>query len=102
MSQRIRRAQERNNLEGSTFQTGGHVAHHARASDPVVRVPQKTTGDVDGDKMGGLAKASPNFKPIEPAPAPKTKAEEKKAVAESTEKVIVDEQLEEKNKPTTK
>lgn len=82
MSQRIRRAQDRK----ATMATGGHVVHHDRGMDPIVRVPQKATGDVKGDKLAGLAKASPFFKPLAELP-PATKADEKKAVAEASQNV---------------
>ncbi len=93
MSQRIRRAQDRKNnqIGGSTMATGGHVVHHDRGQDPIVRVPQKATGDVPEEKLAGVAKASPFFKKLAEV-LPKSKAEEQKAVAESViEKPVEDE-----------
>ena len=89
MSQRIKRAQERKN-DGSTFNTGGYVVHHDRDEQPVVRVPQKTTGDVPAEKLSGVAKASPFFKKLDEPVKPKNKQDEKKVIAEAVEKVLDD------------
>lgn len=87
MSQRIRRAKDRkNDIDSSTMATGGHVVHHSRETNPVVRVPQKTTGEVPGEKLAGLAKASPFFKPIAEI-KPSSKAEEQKAIAEAVQPI---------------
>ena len=82
MSQRLSRAKDRKNQEGSTMSTGGLIVHHNRGQEPVVRVPQKATGDVPAEQAQGLAKASPFFKKLAEI-APKTKADEKKVVAEA-------------------
>jgi hypothetical protein len=68
--------------------TGGHVVHYNRGQEPVVRIPQKTTGDVPAEQAAGLAKASPFFKKLAEV-MPKTKAEEKKVVAEAIVKPVV-------------
>lgn len=87
MSQRIRRAKDRKNqLDGATMATGGHVVHHTRGLNPVVRIPQKVTGEVPSEKLAGTAKASPFFKPIAEI-KPSSKAEEKKAIAEAVQPV---------------
>lgn len=94
MSQRIRRAQDRKNqIDGSTMSTGGHVVRYDRGEAPVVRVPQKATGDVPGDKLTGLAKASPFFQKLAEV-LPPTKAEEQKAIAEASEEVVDDPEAE--------
>lgn len=92
MNQRVRRAQDRKKTDGSTMATGGHVVHHNRGEQPVVRVPQKATGEVPGDSQHGLAKASPFFKKLAEV-LPPTKAEERKAIAEAS-KEIVDSEIE--------
>lgn len=87
MNQRIKRARKgkgAQDLGASTMQTGGHVVAHSRDAEPVVRVPQKTTGDVPAEQSQGLAKASPFFKKLSEV-LPKSKADEKKALAEATE-----------------
>lgn len=84
MNQRVKRSQDRK----STFATGGQVVQHSRDADPVIRTPQKTTGDVSGEKLAGLAKASPFFQKLEEAIKPQTQEEEKKAIAKATEKII--------------
>lgn len=86
MSQRLRRSRDRKNQEGSTMATGGQIVHYNRGMDPVIRVPQKTTGDVPAEQAAGLAKASPFFKKMAEV-MPKSKAEEKKVVAEAIEPV---------------
>lgn len=78
----------KNNINGSSMATGGFVTHHDRGENPVVRVPQKTTGDLAQPLPIGLAKASPSFKKVEEESTPKTKEDEKKAIAESVEKII--------------
>ncbi len=88
MNQRQKRARDRRrsqDIGASTIQTGGHVAHHRRGSDPVVRTPQKATGDVPGDKARGLAKASPFFKKLKDVVSPKSQDDEKKAIAGAKE-----------------
>jgi len=88
MNQRSKRARDRKNgqdIGASTFNTGGHVASHRRGSDPVVRTPQKATGDVPAEKISGAAKASPFFKKLKEV-LPGSKAEEKKVIAKATEK----------------
>ena len=90
MSQRIRRAQGRK----ATMATGGFVSHHDRGEQPEVRVPQRATGDVPGEQLGGLAKASPFFKKLAEVQPP-SKAAEQKAIAEASEKVADDEPDEE-------
>ena len=92
-----RKAKNHNKLESSTMQTGGHVVHHSREHDPIVKVPQKATGDVSGEKMGGLAKASPFFQPLEEIEVPATPAAEQKAIAESTVEEVKDEEVDEDN-----
>ena len=72
----------KNNVNKSTMSNGGIVSHHSR-EDVEVRVPPyKATGNLPEDKKlkAGLAKASPNFKPIEP----KTPIDEKRVIAESS------------------
>ena len=66
--------------------TGGHVASHSRTSDPVVRVPQKATGDVPAEKISGAAKASPFFKELKEV-LPTSKKEEQKVIAQAVEEV---------------
>lgn len=88
MNQRSKRARDRKHgqdIGASTMSTGGHVVSHRRGADPVVRTPQKATGDVPGDKAQGIAKASPFFKKLKEVVQPKSKAEEKKVIAEATE-----------------
>lgn len=89
MNQRQKRARDRRRAEqdigASTMHTGGHVASHRRSSEPVVRTPQKATGDVPGDKARGLAKASPFFQRLTDIVKPKSKDEEAKAIAGATE-----------------
>jgi len=89
MNQRVNRSKKgkgENNIGGSTINTGGHVAHHARGKETVVKTPQKATGDVPAKKLSGLAKASPFFEKVKEVVKPKTKAEEKQAIAKATEK----------------
>ena len=92
MNQRSKRARDRRRAEqdigASAMNMGGHIASHRRDADPVVRVPQKTTGDVSPEKAKGLAKASPFFKKLTETLSPRTKAEEKNAIEESTEEVV--------------
>jgi len=85
MNQRIKKSQERNNKNGATIQTGGAVTRHT-PEEVNVRIPNKTTGDVSPEKSLGIAKASPNFKPIE-AILPKDLEKEKKVIAEATKVV---------------
>ena len=92
MSQRIRRAQGRK----ATMATGGLVSHHNRGEVPEVRVPQRATGDVSGENLPGLAKASPFFKKLAEMQPP-TKAAEQKAIAEAIEDVVDDEPEEVEN-----
>ncbi len=90
MNQRQKRARDRRRAQdigASTMQTGGHLAQHRRGSDPVIRTPQKATGDVPGDKARGLAKASPFFKKLKAVIAPKGPEEEKKALAGAKEEL---------------
>lgn len=89
MNQRSKRSRDRKsqNIGASTFNTGGHVVSHSRTADPVVRTPQKATGDVPADKIKGAAKASPFFKKLKEV-LPTTNAEEKKVIAKATEKVV--------------
>jgi hypothetical protein len=87
MNQRSKRARDRKktqDIDVSTIQTGGYVAHHGRNQDPNVRVP-KATGDMTEGIRSGLAKASPFFKKLKEL-KPDSPEEEKKAVAEATEK----------------
>lgn len=90
MNQRNKRSSERKkqNTDGATMATGGHVVRHIPNESPEVRVPSKVTGDV---KPQGVAKASPFFKKIEEVLPPKTKADEKKIIAAATETTIKDE-----------
>jgi len=92
MNQRSKRARDRKkqDLNSATMHTGGHLASHSRKADPVVRTPQKATGDVPAEKIKGLAKASPFFKKVKEA-LPKSKAEEKKVIAEATETKVTEE-----------
>jgi hypothetical protein len=88
MNQRVKRSNKgkgEQDISGSTMHTGGHVSSHSREADPVVRTPQKATGDVPAEKSKGLAKASPFFKKLKDTVKPKSKAEEKKALAEASE-----------------
>lgn len=100
MNQRQKRARDRKragqNIDASTMHTGGHIVSHSRKADPVVRTPQKATGDVSGEKVSGLAKASPLFKKLKDTVVPKSKSEEKRVIAQATEKV--DEDQKEDNK----
>lgn len=91
MNQRVRKSRDRRrgdqNVGRSAFATGGHVSSQARGEEAEVRVPQRTTGDVSGDKLAGSAKASPFFKKLEEKlPEPKSKEEERRVIAKSTEK----------------
>lgn len=85
MNQRIRRSQMRKS-SGISINTGGHIVNYTPEKEIVVRVPPKVTGDIQ-DQPKGLAKASPNFKQIEPI-KPKNKKDEKKVIAESTEQIV--------------
>ena len=87
MNQRSKRARDRKHQDvgASTFQTGGHIASHRRGAAPVVRTPQKATGDVPASKMSGAAKASPFFKRLKEI-LPGSKTEEQKIIAQATEK----------------
>ncbi|MCV0439716.1 MAG: hypothetical protein K5880_13905 [Hydrogenophaga sp.] len=88
MNQRSKRARDRKrgqDIGASTMHTGGHVAAHRRGADPVVRTPLKATGDIQGDKAQGLAKASPFFKKLGEIVKPKSKEEEKQVIASATE-----------------
>jgi len=77
--------------------TGGHVVHHDRGETPVVRTPpSKATGDVSGNPAG-FAQASPFFKKLEQE-KPKSKADEKKAIAEASTPVKEDEKKKEQEK----
>ena len=84
MNQRIKKFRDRKAQDTSnvSINTGGHVVQHSAGRDPVVRTPQKATGNLP-DR--GFAKASPLFKKIDEV-VPLSKEEEKKAIAESTEK----------------
>jgi len=91
MNQKNKRSRDRKrvqNLDGSVMNTGGHVVSHSRDAAPVVRTPQKATGDVPAENTKGIAKASPFFKKVAEVVKPKSKEEEKKAIAKATEKVI--------------
>jgi hypothetical protein len=82
MSQRIKRSQDRK----MTISTGGLVAQHGRGEAPVVRVPQKVTGDIKPELPKGLAKASPFLKKIEPV-VPTSEKDEKDAIAKASKTV---------------
>jgi hypothetical protein len=90
MNQRSKRARDRKragqDVGAAVMSTGGHVVSHRRDAEPVVRTPAKTTGDVSGEKVGGVAKASPFFRKLGEVVNPKSKTEEKRAIAEATEK----------------
>ena len=90
MNQRSKRSSDRKiqDIGASVMATGGHVVSHKPKEEPVVRTPQRATGDVPADKVEGLAKASPAFKKVEEVVKPKTKADEKKAIAKATEKKV--------------
>lgn len=94
MNQRSKRARDRRragqDIGASTMHTGGHVASHRRNADPVVRTPQKATGDVQGDKAHGLAKASPFFQKLKEVVKPSSKEDEAKAIAGATEDPVVE------------
>lgn len=66
--------------------TGGNNTLHRPGQDPIVQVPSKATGEIKNDEPKGIAKASPNFKPIEPK-SPENKEDEKKAIANNTKPV---------------
>lgn len=86
-SKRARKGKGDQNIGASTMHTGGHVVSHGRSQEPEVRLPQKATGDVPSEKSQGLAKASPYFKKVEDVmPQPKSKSEEKRIIAQATEK----------------
>jgi len=108
MNQRQKRARDRRregqDIGASTLHTGGHIASHRRGADPVVRTPQKATGDVQGDKAQGLAKASPFFKKLKEIVKPESKADEKQAIASATEDPVAkaEPQKEEPAKEETK
>ena len=88
MSQRIKRAKERKQDTGfASMATGGYVTQHSPITQPVVRVPQKVTGDIKPEIPQGLAKASPFFKKLEDV-LPKSKIEEAKAIAEASIPVV--------------
>ena len=86
MNQRVKRSQNRKGF--STVATGGHVVNHSRTEKPEVRTPQKVTGDVKGEDLKGLAKASPIFKKITDRVLGKSEKEKAEAVRENTKKVI--------------
>jgi len=92
MNQRQKRARDRRrsdqNIGSSVMSTGGHLASHSRGAAPVVRTPQKATGDVPGSKAKGIAKASPMFKKLKEVVTPKTKKEEQRVIAKATEKKV--------------
>lgn len=98
MNQRQKRARDRRregqDIGASTMHTGGHVASHRAGAEPVVRTPQKATGDVQGDKAQGLAKASPFFKKLKEIVKPQSKADEKQAIASATEDPITEAETE--------
>lgn len=92
----------KNRIDNSTINTGGMVSHHSR-EDVNVRVPQKVTGNVPEEKLPGVAKASPNFKPIEiktPNDEKHTIAKFSQAVSEQVpvKELIVADKTEVKNK----
>lgn len=89
MNQRISRNRDRKNkLDFVSFATGGHVTRNTPNQDPSVQVPpQKATGDIKPEPQQGLAKASPNFKQIEPATKTLSPDEEKKAIAKNSETI---------------
>lgn len=94
MNQRQKRARDRRragqDIGASTLHTGGHIVSHRRGADPVVRTPQKATGDVQGDKAQGLAKASPFFKKLKDIVKPQSKTDEKQAIASATEDSVAE------------
>jgi len=89
MNQRIKRS--RNRKDFSTMATGGHVVNHAPKQEAEVRTPSKATGDVKGDNLSGLAKASPFFKKVTERVLGRTEKEKAEAIEENVEKKNVSE-----------
>jgi hypothetical protein len=91
MNQRVKKSNKgkgNQDISASVMNTGGHVVSHSRDNEPVIRTPQKATGDVPAEKLQGLAKASPFLKKIKDVVTPKSKEEERRVIAQSTEKVV--------------
>lgn len=77
----------KNKIDKSTMSNGGTVSHHSRDEVEVRVPPFKATGNLpEENKIVGLAKASPDFKPI----AAKIPADEEKAIAAATKIVPQD------------
>jgi len=97
MNQRISRNKDNNNnLDFVSINTGGHTARHAPNEDPQVQVPQKITGELKPEVPLGVAKASPNFKPITPPAKATDKTDEKKIISENSTTVTDSEKTNEK------
>jgi len=85
MNQRTSHSKDdKNNLNFVSINTGGHTARHAPNEDPQVQVPQKITGELKSEVSLGVAKASPNFKPITPPAKAMDKTDEKKIISENS------------------
>lgn len=106
MNQRSKRARDRKraetgqDLSASAVNTGGFVSMQRRGETPEVRMPEKATGDVPAEKASGLAKASPFFRAVKDALNPRSKEEEQKAIAESTESKDASSQEDEEDETT--
>jgi hypothetical protein len=84
---RSRNANSQNKLDFMAFNTGGHAARHAPNEDAQVLTPQKVTGESKPEVPQGIAKASPNFKPITPPAKAMDKQDEEKVIAENSTKI---------------
>lgn len=88
MNQRMsKNSKKNNNLNFVSLNTGGLTARHSPNTAPDVQVPQKATGDIKPEFIPAIAKASPNFKPLDPVKTELTDEEKKKAIAENVKLV---------------
>jgi hypothetical protein len=94
MNQRLSRNKDKNNnTDFVSLGTGGHVTRHSPNEQPQVQVPQKATGDIKPEvPQPGAAKASPNFKKVEPNAKAQTKQDEKTVIAQNSTPVVEDEE----------
>ena len=88
MNQRLSNNNDKNknNLNFISLSTGGQTARHSPNETPQIQSadvqPLKATGDVKPES--GMAKASPNFKPMNPPEKAISKEEEKKTIAKNS------------------
>jgi hypothetical protein len=104
MNQRSRRANKGkgNKMDFISVNTGGHQSRMTPKTSDVQLPPFKVTGEIPEDELKGLAKASPNFKRIEPvnkisAEEQRKIIEEKAKSAKGSEDVDLDKLLEEED-----